>query len=102
MIGPLQPTQLLAQLKYKVAPEAMLTAELDEIEPVICSVPPLIVVVPLYELALLSSKVPSPLFTRFTLPVPLPCALLRITPANVQSAASLTVSVLSVFSPVLS
>ena len=47
-------------------------------------------------------KLPAPLLTRFTLPVPLPCKLLRITPKNVQSLELLTVSVLSVFRPVLS
>ena len=80
----------------------MLAPQDDWIEPVISSVPPLTVVEPLYKLTPASTRSPPPPFTRFTLPVPLPCVLLRITPANVQSAALLTVSVLSAFKPVLS
>ena len=45
---------------------------------------------------------PPPFFTRLTLPVPVPWALLRITPWKVQSAALSSVSVLLAFRPVLS
>ena len=50
----------------------------------------------------LSSRLPAPLLTRFSLPVPLPWALSRITPAKLQSVELLTVSVLSLFRPLLS
>ena len=80
----------------------MVTADVAAIEPSTSSVPLLTVVEPEYELLLVSTKLPEPLFIRLTFPVPVPTYLSRITPWNVQLAVLLTVRVLSVFKPLLS